>query len=68
MDGVTESYNQDRMWAFQAAQLTYRPRVVEIWRSAAAELETVSSGDIKELARDIFAVPFAQTRLAETTE
>lgn len=68
VDVVAESYNQDRTWAFQAAQLSYRPRAVEIWRSAAAELQTVSSGDIQELAREIFAVPFAQTRLAVTTE
>jgi len=68
VDGVAVSYSQDRMWAFQAAQLSSRPRAVEIWRSAAAELQAVSSGDIQELAREIFAVPFAQTRLAGTTE
>lgn len=68
VNGVTETYNQDRMWAFQAAQLSSRPRAVEIWRSAAAELQTVSSGDIQELAREIFAVPLAQTRLTGTTE
>lgn len=66
VNGVAETYNQDRMWAFQAAQLSSRPRAVEIWRSAAAELQTISSGDIQELAREIFAVPFAQTRLAGT--
>ncbi len=59
VDGVAVSYSQDRMWAFQAAQLSSRPRAVEIWRSAAAELQAVSSGDIQELAREIFAVPFA---------
>jgi zinc protease len=63
VNGVAESYNQDRMWAFQAAQLTYRTRAVEIWRSTAAELQTVSSGDIQALAREIFAVRLAQTRL-----
>jgi zinc protease len=68
VNGVAETYNQDRMWAFQAAQLSSRPRAVEIWRSAAVELQTVSSGDIQELAREIFAVPFAQTRLTGTTE
>lgn len=68
VDGVAESYNEDRVWAFQAAQLSSRPRAVDIWRSAAAELQTVSSGDIQELAREIFAVPFAQIRLAGTTE
>jgi zinc protease len=68
VNGVAETYNQDRMWAFQAAQLSSRPRAVEIWRSAAAELQTVSSGDIQELAREIFAVPLAQTRLTGTTE
>lgn len=68
VNGVAETYNQDRMWAFQAAQLSSRPRAVEIWRSAAAELQTVSSGNIQALAREIFAVPLAQTRLTGTTE
>lgn len=63
VDGVAESYNQDRMWAFQAAQLSLRSGAIEIWRSAAAELQTVSSGDIQALAREIFAVRLAQTRL-----
>lgn len=68
VNGVTESYNQDRVWAFQTAQLSSRPGAVEIWRSAAAELQTVSSGDVQELAREIFAVPIARTRLADATE
>jgi predicted Zn-dependent peptidase len=68
VNGMAESYNQDRMWAFQAAQLSLRPGAVEIWRSAAAELQTVSSGDVQELALEIFAVPIARTRLAGATE
>lgn len=68
VNGVEETYNQDRMWAFQAAQLSWRPRAVEIWRSAAAELQTVSSADIQDLAREIFTLPIAQTRLAGPTE
>ena len=68
VDGVAESYNQDRMWAFQAAQLSLRPRAIEIWRSAAAELQTVSSADIQALARENFTMPMAQTRLAGPTE
>ena len=68
VDGVAESYDQDRTWAFQAAHLSYRPRAVEIWRSAATELQAVSSGDIQELPREIVAVLLAKTRLTGTTE
>lgn len=63
MKGIAESYNEDRVWAYQAGQLSSRPNAIALWRSATAELQTVTGGEIEELAQEIFAVPFAKTRV-----
>ncbi len=63
IDGLRASYNEDRIWAFFAAQHLTRPNAMEWWRRAEEELKTIQADEIKALARDTF-----QTPVFETTE
>lgn len=68
IDGMVGSYNQDRVWAYQAAQLGQQPDAVRIWRGASQEMERVTAQEIQDLARQTFAQSVTETRTGETSE
>jgi len=53
--GVVGSYNEDRVWAYQAAQLGRRPDAVRSWRDLEREFSLVTSDDIVAYAKNILA-------------
>lgn len=55
IDGVRGSYNEDRVWAYQAVQLGRKPSAVAEWRSLDAEFATVTADEIRDYARKTFA-------------
>lgn len=55
IDGVRGSYNEDRVWAYQAVQLGRKPGAVADWRALDAEFATVTADEIRDYARKTFA-------------
>jgi predicted Zn-dependent peptidase len=55
LDGVVGSYNEDRVWAYQAAQLGRRPDAVKLWRDLEREFPLVTSEDILAYAKHVLA-------------
>jgi predicted Zn-dependent peptidase len=55
LDGLRASYNEDRVWAYQAVQLGRRPDAVRIWRQTEGEIAAVTADEIRALARKTFA-------------
>ena len=52
-DSVRGSYNEDRVWAYQASQLGRQPNAVRTWRGIEAELPAVTAEDVLRYARSI---------------
>lgn len=55
LEGVVGSYNEDRVWAYQAAQLGQRPDAVKLWRDLEREFPMVTRDDILAYARSKLA-------------
>nr|WP_137676423.1 insulinase family protein [Parerythrobacter lutipelagi] len=62
INGIAGSYNQDRAWAYQAAELSQRPNIIRIWRGVETQMQTITADEIGDLARETFARPLAHTR------
>jgi zinc protease len=55
LDGLRASYNEDRVWAYQAVQLGRRPDAVRIWRQTEGALSAVTADEIRAFAQKSFA-------------
>ncbi len=55
LDGVTASYNDDRVWAFQAVQPSGNGNAVTIWRGLEREFPTVTAAELKAYANRVLS-------------
>ncbi|MEE4538091.1 MAG: insulinase family protein [Erythrobacter sp.] len=68
IDGDKRSYNEDKVWAYLAAQLTSDPDVVANWRSSAEATNRVSADAVRELAGVTLLPPIPQPAWPVTIE
>jgi zinc protease len=55
LGGLRASYNEDRVWAYQAVQLGRQPDAVRAWRQTESALGAVTADEIRAFAKKTFA-------------